>query len=111
MKQEIRDIGDYVMCDWCDREFNEPPASEEVGGLLFGSKAACPHCMERIEENAKKYGEQVFIRERANEGETFRDFCLRLRGGNNQIVTTSFENAGEMIDYMKERRKPENGED
>lgn len=106
MERTVVDIGDSVMCDFCDLEYNTEPASKEVGGILFGSKAACPKCAPRIEASAKKYDETHFIKDRAEPGETFREFCLRLRAGCNQIVTLSFNTAEELAEYMKSKRKP-----
>lgn len=82
------DIGDHVECDWCGTDFTN---STETGGLLFQSKATCSHCMPRIEESAKMYGEQQFIRARCPEGMTFKAWVLGLRGGNNMLTITEMD--------------------
>ena len=55
--------------------------------------------------SAAKYGEEQFILARANDGETFSDFILRMRGGNN-LVRISGPDGGEvekMADDMAEQ--------
>ncbi len=65
------DPGDTVLCDYCNKEFTD---SKAIGGLLFGSKAACPECAGRIEDGAKRYGEEQYIRARCPEGMAFADW-------------------------------------
>lgn len=77
------DVGDRVVCDACDVNFTN---SDAVGGLLFQSKAICPVCTPRLMKSVEKFGEQRFIRGRAEPGETFKAFVLRIRGGNNTIT-------------------------
>ena len=84
--REVFDIGETVVCDLCNKDYTN---SEAQGGLLFVSKGVCPDCIPRLVADAEKYGETEFIRERARPGETFKAFCLRMRGGNNTIVITS----------------------
>lgn len=72
----IVDCGDCVVCDICSKDFTD---SKEQGGFLFMSKGICPDCAPRLEQNAIKYNEQEYIRDRARPGETFRDFVLRVR--------------------------------
>lgn len=62
------DVGNRVICDFCNDEFTDRP---DAGGLLFQTKAACPACAPRVEEGAKKYGEEHFIRGRCPEGKPF----------------------------------------
>jgi len=89
------DIGDRVRCDDCNKDFSD---SEEVGGVLFGSKGYCPDCAPKLLELARKYNEENYIRARAHPGESFRDFILRIRGGNNLVtVTGSKEDCDEWI--------------
>jgi hypothetical protein len=59
--------------------------SDEKGGLLFVSKAVCPKCAPGLEKDANTYGETHFIRARALDGESFREFVLRLRAGRNRM--------------------------
>lgn len=77
MTVEIIDIGEHVECDFCSTVYTGLP---DVGGILFGSKAACPKCAPRIEQDAKKYGEEEFIRARCPEGMAFSKWVLALRG-------------------------------
>ena len=76
------DIKDWVVCDDCATDYTE---SDAEGGMLFQSKAICPACTPKWEAGAKRYGEERFIRARAEPGERFRDFTLRMRGGNNTV--------------------------
>jgi hypothetical protein len=82
MKQTI-DIGNSVVCDLCNEDFTD---SSETGGLMFQSKGVCPHCTPRFLETVNKYHEEHFIRDEARENETFRDFILRHREGDNTIT-------------------------
>jgi len=70
------DPGDDVNCDLCNEDYTN---SDAKGGFLFLSKAVCPKCAPEFEESAKKYNEQKYIRKRAREGESFRDFVYRIR--------------------------------
>lgn len=83
--KEEWDIGDTVLCDQCNTDFTEEPNSKEVGGFLFGSNGVCPRCAPRMRESAKKYNEEHYIKDEASPGETFKDFILRIRNGNNTI--------------------------
>lgn len=67
-----------VICDFCSADYT---ASNETGGMLFQSKGVCPKCLPRFEESVKRYGEEEYIRSRAREGETFREFIHRVRIG------------------------------
>ena len=87
----VFDMGDTVMCDLCGENYTTGENSTLIGGLLFGSSAVCPKCEPRIAEDAKKYGEESFIRARANAGETFKAFCLRLRGGDNRVIIQTMD--------------------
>lgn len=83
MTRTVIDIGDHVECDFCGKDYTR---SDAKGGLLFGSYGTCPDCAPRIEASAERYGEQDHIRARAGADETFKAFCLRLRGGNNTVT-------------------------
>ena len=87
MKMQL-DLGNHVRCDDCNEDYTN---SDAVGGLLFESKGYCPNRTPKILELARKYGEERYIRARANPGERFRDFILRIRGGNNMATVTSPE--------------------
>lgn len=83
----IQDIGDTVICDICNDDYTN---SEAEGGFLFGSYGYCPDCAKEKIGTIKKYNEEEYIKERADEGETFKDFIMRIRGGDNRIITGTF---------------------
>ena len=95
---DSRDIGDYVECDFCGRDYT---GSKDPGGLLFGSKAVCPVCVPRTEANAKRDGETHFIRARCPDGMPFAEWCLQLRGGDN-TVTVITTDGDETLDNLME---------
>lgn len=68
---KIPELGRVVLCDDCGEDFTDSPA---VGGILFVSRACCPSCAPRWEANAKKYGEDRYIRARCPEGKSFADW-------------------------------------
>jgi hypothetical protein len=76
------DIGDHVCCDLCSEDYTN---SDEKGGFLFLSKDVCPKCAPKFLTNVTRYQETQFIRAQAEEGETFKTFILRIRGGYNTI--------------------------
>lgn len=84
-KETVIDIGDTVLCDQCNDDFTEEPQSKETGGFLFGSHGVCPHCAPEMLKSIKSYNEEGYIKAYAREGETFKDFILRMRGGDNTI--------------------------
>ena len=86
---ETIDIGDQVMCDICNTDYTNDNVSK--GGILFGSKAVCPKCIPRMEQNIIKYHEEEFIKDRCPVDMTFREWCLKLRNGRNTIETYAFE--------------------
>jgi hypothetical protein len=86
MAIEVYDIGDFVQCDLCGKDYS---TSDAMGGLLFVSKGVCPCCAPSLEADAVRYGEEAYIYDRAAPGETFRDFVLRIRGGNNTVTITT----------------------
>ena len=77
------DIGDNVVCDSCNADFTN---RNDEGGLLFESKGICPACTPEWEKSALHYGEEHLIRARAKPGQSFKDFILELRAGNNSVV-------------------------
>ena len=88
-RQEI-DVGDYVECDICCRNYTGKP---DEGGLLFGSKGVCPRCAPGMEESAKKYGEEQYIKARCPKGMAFAAWIVSLRGGDNTIRILTGEDA------------------
>ncbi len=62
------DIGDTVVCDFCNGEFTD---SDKTGGVMIGSYAICPDC---VTPALTRDADSV-----AAEGETFKAFVLRHR--------------------------------
>jgi len=87
---QVFDIGETVICDWCGKDFTDPPESEVCGGLLFGSKACCPECEPKFTESAKSYNEEKYINDHCPAGMTFKKWVIGLRGGNNTVKVYSF---------------------
>lgn len=84
-------IGDHVECDMCSKDFT---ASDESGGFLFIGKAVGPCCAARVEQSARGYGEEGYIKNRCPAGVSFREYVLRdLRAGNDSIQVVSGEDA------------------
>jgi len=102
MKEEIKEIGDSVVCDFCDADYSK---RDDSGGLLFQSKAACPVCAPGILKSAKQYGEERFIRSYCPEGKSFREFVLGLRNGNNAVRTITFDSIEECNDFLLKRER------
>lgn len=82
------DIGNTVLCDFCDEDYS---FSSEKGGIIFQSKGVCPKCCPDFLVNVRKYGEEEFIRAKPKPDESFRDFILRIRDGNNKVTITTLE--------------------
>lgn len=95
MKTVEFDIGNLVLCDICDKDYT---LDDAVGGFIFQSKGVCPDCVPRFLASVKKYGEEKFIRAKAQEGEPFREFIIRMRGGNNKITISGPD--AEEVDRM-----------
>lgn len=94
------DVGNYVECDFCSKQYTGKP---DVGGLLFGSKGACPECAPRLEQDAEKYGETEHIKARCPEGMSFAAWIVWLRDGNNTITIRTGDDA---LDMFRPRRRP-----
>jgi hypothetical protein len=77
------DVTNVVKCDSCNADHSNKSAP---GGFLFQSKAICPECVPRWREQAQKYGEAHFITAEAGPKELFRDFAIRMRGGDNTVT-------------------------
>ena len=77
------DIGNIVVCDSCSEDYTD---SDAEGGMLFDTKAICPACIQRWRDGAEEFGELAHIRAEASPGEKFREFVLRMRGGDNTIT-------------------------
>lgn len=101
MKEFTIDIGNRVICDFCDTDYTD---RNDLGGVLFESKAVCPECVPGLLESCAKYNEERFIRDRAGDGESFRDFVLRIRNGNNLISVSGSESEVDgMAAYFNKR--------
>ena len=61
----VADIGNIVVCDFCEEDYTE---SNAVGGILFGTYATCPKCVVRMMPAIIADGEEDHIRTRANPG-------------------------------------------
>jgi hypothetical protein len=85
---ETRHVGEVVVCDACNDDYTD---STDSGGFLFGSHAYCPKCAKRSIERIKGYGEEKYIKDYCPEGMSFRDWCLKLRNGDNTIKTITVE--------------------
>lgn len=80
------DLGDRVFCDSCGEEWT---GRQESGGLLFGSKAFCPVCAPSMLEKIMHYHEERYIRGTCPPDQSYWQWCLKLRGGNNTIKVFS----------------------
>jgi hypothetical protein len=83
VEANIFDLGDHVECDLCSKDFTD---SDAVGGFLFSGNGVCPECSKVCLEDIEKYHEEKYIRAVADPDETFRDFILRVRNGNNLVT-------------------------
>jgi hypothetical protein len=102
MKTTHFNLGYTVLCDYCNTDFTD---SSEQGGLMFGSKAVCPRCAPKLEEDAKRYNETHFIRERCPEGVSFKDFVIFiLRGGFPGRISVTVLDPGESLDDVLKKQ-------
>jgi hypothetical protein len=62
------DIGDTVICDFCNDDYTE---SDKKGGIIVGGYAICPKC-----EKHHMLADADYI---SRDGETFNDFVIRTR--------------------------------
>ncbi len=62
------DIGNTVVCDFCNADYTE---SKESGGLIAGGYAVCPKC-----EKTSMLRDADFV---SRPGESFADFVRRTR--------------------------------
>jgi len=65
------DPGNIVLCDMCNADYTE---SGEPGGFLFSSYAVCPQCTDKVEADAKEYGEEKHIKARCPSDMSFADW-------------------------------------
>jgi hypothetical protein len=62
------DIGDTVVCDFCNDDYTE---SHKAGGLIVEGYAICPEC-----ERPDMLKDADYV---SRPGETFKDFVIRTR--------------------------------
>lgn len=62
------DIGDTVVCDFCNEDYTE---SNKVGGLIVGGYAICPKC-----EKHSMLRDADYV---SKPGESFKAFVIRTR--------------------------------
>lgn len=65
-----------IICDDCNIDFTH---SFVEGGIFFLEKAICPLCQDKWIETAEQHGELGCITHRAQEGERFNFFVIRIR--------------------------------
>jgi ssDNA-binding Zn-finger/Zn-ribbon topoisomerase 1 len=68
------DIGDDVICDFCNADYSE---SDDCGGVLVGSWAACPECALEMSMRASQYGAKLDAV--CPDGTSFADFVRQSR--------------------------------
>lgn len=74
---EFYPLGRKVLCDDCSTDFTD---SDQSGGILFGSNAIGPCCVERAEASIRGFGEEDHIRGRCPAGQSFADWVRGFRG-------------------------------
>jgi len=105
MRTETHNMGRTVLCDICNEDWTDRP---ESGGFIFESKAYCPDCARESLPSIIAYNEQHFIRASCPAGLAFPDFVRQYRGGDGQIIVSSFDSIHEMWEVLASERK-ENG--
>ncbi len=86
--QEIKDVGNSVICDVCSKDWTSSPVS---GGFLFGSYAYCPECAKTRLAGIKQYREESHIRAWCPKNLSFSAWVLKLRAGDNRIIYTTYK--------------------
>lgn len=76
-EQTTIDVGSLVVCDYCNEDYS---FSDKKGGLLINNEAVCPNC---VTDELRQQAESV-----CPSGISFKDWVLRLRGGDNNITIT-----------------------
>ena len=80
---ETIDLGDHVECDGCSKDFTGSP---ETGGILFGSKGYGPCCSDKLEADAKRFGEAEYIGGRCPSSMSFAAWVLSVINGDNTFI-------------------------
>jgi hypothetical protein len=86
--EEKFDVGDYVCCDLCSKDFT---TSDEKGGFLFGSKGVGPCCKDSFLATVKETNEEEYIEAWCPENMTFREFVHRIRNGDNTVTFITYK--------------------
>ena len=94
-KQLIDDLGDRVICDYCNKEWTD---SDKSGGFIFGGHAICPDCAPASMERIKRYGEQWNIKATCPKDMSFKDFVVNYRGENNKVILITLEEGESLSD-------------
>jgi hypothetical protein len=84
----IEDIGDWVVCDSCYEDYT---SSEEKGGMCFSGHSYCPKCTPKMLLNIKECGEEAYIEAVCPPEMTFKNFVLKIRGGDNTIKIVTYK--------------------
>jgi hypothetical protein len=87
MKEDIIDLGDTVLCDYCNADYTE---SDDTGGLIVGSDAVCPRCEPDTREWLRRSGQARAITAVCPAGMSFWRFVLNIRNGDNTIRIRSW---------------------
>jgi len=96
--ETIYDIGDTVICDYCNKDFTK---SDAKGGFIFESKAICPDCAPGTLLQIKGYNETKYIKKYCPEGMTFKNFVIGYRAGNNTVRVIDIKDGESIKDIFK----------
>lgn len=101
MAKKVITFGDTVLCDLCNKSYDEDNIQE--GGFQFQSKAVCPDCERNFMNTIIRHKEQHYIRIMCPKGMTFRNFVIDIlrHGKPAQIIMLSGDDA------LKELDKPD----
>ena len=95
MEKTVIDFGDTVLCDICNEDYTN---SNESGGCLFDNNAVCPKCINGgFIDSVKQYNEEDHIKSYCSNGMPFKDYVLKIRNGNNNLVIQGFNTTEEMM--------------
>jgi hypothetical protein len=77
---ETINAGEMVICDLCNKDAQELPEGENMGGGMIGTYAICPQCFEESKEQcAREYPEELDSYEPFPKDKTFYQNVLELR--------------------------------
>lgn len=103
MHTTIINNGPIFLCDMCSEDLAKDTRD---GSFVFAGKAVGPCCAQHVRASIAKHKEERFITTEAAPGETFRQLCIRLRGGREDALTeiTGFDSDEEMFAYLEGKR-------